>query len=182
MSDDDSKITDKDNDLFRQAMNGVNPIRNDRILHRPKPPRPLPRQRQLDDAQVLVDMMSDDYDVAEVETGEELLFIRPSLPPRTVKKLRRGEFSIEAELDLHGMFRDDARTALATFLTDSRQRGLRCVRVIHGKGHGSRDKKPVLKNLVNRWLQQRDEVLAFCSARPVDGGTGAVYVLLRKPA
>jgi DNA-nicking Smr family endonuclease len=131
---------------------------------------------------VLVDMMSDEYDIADVETGEELLFFRPDLPSKTVKKLRRGDFSIQAELDLHGMFREDARKALALFLTSTRQRGLRCVRVIHGKGHGSPDKKPVLKNLVNRWLQQRDEVLAFCSARQVDGGTGAVYVLLRKPA
>ena len=102
------------------------------------------------------------------------------LQQKLLKQLRRGQLTITAELDLHGYIVADARIALTEFLTDCRRHGDRCVRIVHGKGHGSRQKLPVLKNKVNTWLQQRDEILAFCSARPADGGTGAVYVLLKR--
>jgi DNA-nicking Smr family endonuclease len=125
-------------------------------------------------------MLSENYDPAEVETGEELLFIRPGIQHGVLTKLRRGQFSIKAELDLHGMVVRVAQVEIAAFLRNCQNRNIRCARIIHGKGYGSWQKQPILKNKLNKWLQQRDEVLAFCSARPVDGGTGAVYVLLKR--
>jgi DNA-nicking Smr family endonuclease len=134
----------------------------------------------LEQQRIMRDMLSDAFDPAEIETGEELLFSRKGLQHGLIRKLRRGQFTVQAELDLHGLTVAEARQALAEFLADVRAAGARCVRIIHGKGYGSRHKQPVLKNKLNGWLQQRDEVLAFCSARQVDGGTGAVYVLLKR--
>lgn len=142
-------------------------------------PAPIPHKIRADEAQVVKDMLSDGYDPTEVATGDELMFARPGLQHGVLRKLRRGMFSIGAELDLHGMTVVEARPALAQFLHDCHQRHVRCVRIIHGKGYGSQQKQPVLKGKVNSWLRQWDEVLAFCSARLADGGTGAVYVLLR---
>lgn len=176
------KSPDKEElELFRQAMQDVRPLETE-PRHQPAraKPRPRPRQRELDDAAVLDEMLSDPVHPEDLETGEELLFIRGGLQHKLVKKLRRGELAIEAELDLHGLFREEAREAVVGFLAECRQKQVRCVRIIHGKGHGSEQKRPVLKQYVNHWLQQRDEVLAFCSARPVDGGTGAIYVLLKR--
>ena len=96
-----------------------------------------------------------------------------------MRKLRRGQYAIEAQLDLHGNTVPEARERVSTFLRDMQTQGKRCVRIIHGKGKSSEGKLPVLKGKVNAWLQQWDQVLAFCSARPNDGGTGAIYVLLR---
>lgn len=169
-----------DKALFRQAMQGVKPLKCDTVpLHLP-PPRPFPKQRYLDEAAIHRDMLSEQYDPAELETGEELLFIRPGLQRNVLVKLRRGQFSVRAELDLHGMFAPEARAAVADFLRVCRYNRARCVRIVHGKGNGSWQKQPILKRKLNKWLQQRDEVLAFCSARPMDGGTGAVYVLIKR--
>ena len=173
-------ISAEDKHLFRQAVSGVNRLRSDTVHHDLPRPRPIPIQRKLDDAQVIKDMMSDHLDIADVETGEELIFSRQGISPQQMRKLRRGQFSIGGQLDLHGMTSDTARSALATFIHNCQASGIRCVRVIHGKGHGSRQKIPVLKNKLNRWLRQKDEVLAFCSAKASDGGTGAVYVLIKK--
>ena len=179
MQDDD--FENNDSDLFRQAMGDVRPLKDDkRVSHEKTKPSPRPLQQELDEQQVLQDMMSDPVDMADVETGEELLFCRHGLQQKTFRKLRRGEFTIEAELDLHGKTVDEARIAIATFLPECQRQGLRCVRIIHGKGHGSFNKQPVLKTHVNHWLRQRDEILAFSSARPVDGGTGALYFMLKK--
>lgn len=145
-----------------------------------KAPPPRPRQLELDEQAVLHDMFSDDLDPTELETGEELYFCRPGLQHSLLRKLKRGQFSVFAELDLHGLTSDQAREALAAFLRECRAKYIQCVRIIHGKGNGSPHRRPVLKGKVNHWLQQREEVLAFCSARPVDGGTGAVYVLLKR--
>jgi len=173
--------SDPELELFRQAMQDVRPLETE-PRHQPerKKPSPRPRQRELDEAAVLQDMLSDPTHPEELETGEELLFIRGGLQHKLIKRLRRGELAIEAELDLHGMFREEARSAIIEFLAACKQARLRCVRIIHGKGHGSHQKRPILKQYVNHWLRQRDEVLAFCSARPVDGGTGAIYVLLKR--
>lgn len=132
-----------------------------------------------DEQEVLRDTLSDHFDAALVETGEELIYARPGVSHRQLMKLRRGEFAVHAELDLHGHNVDAARAALAEFLHHCKRANARCVRVIHGKGNGSRHRRPVIKNKVNGWLQQWNDVIAFCSARPMDGGTGAVYVLLR---
>lgn len=174
------KPPDED-ELFRQMMDDVRPISQDKIspYRNKKSPRPIKREE--DEKQVIQDMMSDPLSLDELETGEELLFNRPGVQTNVMRKLRRGQFCIEAELDLHRMTAEQARLAIATFLPEMGQSGKRCVRIIHGKGLGSFNKLPVLKNKLNHWLRQRDDVLAFCSARPVDGGTGAIYVLLKRP-
>ena len=175
------KVSDEDRELFRDAVSGTRRLtQENRVTPQKKKPPPRPLQREEDDRQVLVDMLSEPADMADLETGEELLFTRLGLQHKTLRKLRRGEFSIEAELDLHGQTKIEARQAIVQFLHYCRNQGLRCARIIHGKGHGSHQKRPVLKQYVNHWLRQRDEVLAFCTARPVDGGTGAVYVLLKR--
>ena len=116
----------------------------------------------------------------DVETGEELLFVRAGIQQKLLRKLRRGQFSIGAELDLHGSTVAEAQTLLAEFLAECRLRGVRGVRIIHGKGLRSPGGRPVIKGRLDRWLRHRDEVVAFCSARPVDGGTGALNVLLKR--
>ena len=115
----------------------------------------------------------------EIEPGDEWSFSRPGLPHQTLRRLRRGHWTIEAQLDLHGYTRDEALQGLNAFLDDSHRRGFRCVRVIHGKGLSSRNQEPVLKARIGGWLSQRNDVMAFCQARPEDGGSGAVLVLLR---
>jgi DNA-nicking Smr family endonuclease len=125
-------------------------------------------------------LLSHEWEPDEVESGEELLFSRPGIQKSVFKKLRTGKYTVEAELDLHGMFVNEARKLVSAFINDAQARGLRCVRIIHGKGLSSPNKMPVLKNKTNQWLQQMDAVLAFSSALPVDGGTGAVYVLLKR--
>ena len=165
--------------LFREAVGPVRQLPLGRHHHERAGPPPVPYQRQRDEQQVLRDLLSDGLEPADLETGEELIYLRDGLPYNLLRRLRRGQFSVGAQLDLHGMTVDEARPALAAFLHEVRRNGQRCIRVIHGKGLRSRQGQPILKVKVNHWLRQRDEVLAFCSARPVDGGTGAVYVLLK---
>jgi DNA-nicking Smr family endonuclease len=174
-------LNPEDQELFRQSVGFVKPLRHDRR----EPPRgcgpePIPHSTLRDERQVLRDMVSDYFEPADMETGEELLYCREGLPKTIIRKLRRGYFRVNAVLDLHGMTVVTAREALTAFISASRYRNFSCVRIIHGKGKRSQHKGPVLKQKVNHWLRQRDEVLAFCSARPVDGGTGAIYVLLRR--
>jgi DNA-nicking Smr family endonuclease len=151
-----------------------------RVIH-PRPKRkPIPVQRLRDERAVLAESLSDHitWDV-ETETGEELVYLRSGLSRPVLKKLRRGHWVIQDELDLHGLTSVEARALLADFLNACLRSGARCVRIIHGKGLGSRNREPVLKTKVANWLIQRDEVLAFCQARQADGGGGAVVVLLK---
>jgi DNA-nicking Smr family endonuclease len=178
MPDDDKP--DNDTSLFHQAVSGVRPIKQDRKPPTAKKPKPIPRKTIEDNQAVMQSLLSDEWEPGEVESGEELSFSRPGLQHSTFKKLRTGKFVVEGELDLHGQTVVEAREHVAGFIQEAQKRGLRCVRIIHGKGLTSPNKLPVLKNKVNNWLQQKDEVMAFCSAQPVDGGTGAVYVLLKK--
>ncbi|MCD6707432.1 MAG: Smr/MutS family protein [Thiobacillus sp.] len=167
--------------LFRRAVADAVPLppSNRAEIARPRP-KPIARQRLRDEQQVLVDALSDPWDwEAALSTGEELVFSRPGVPTAALKKLRRGGWVIQGELDLHGHTGDEARIALAAFLNRCMLEDRRCVRIIHGKGHGSKNRLPVLKNKVRHWLTQREDVLAFCQARTVDGGAGAVIVLLR---
>jgi DNA-nicking Smr family endonuclease len=173
-------ISTRDRELFRDAVKDVLPLKQDKILPFQQHLAPIPRQRRRDESLVIRDMMSDAFEPAELETGEELLYLRPELQKRLLRHLRQGRFSIGAELDLHGMNVPMARYALAGFLEKCERNNIRSVRIIHGKGRGSYHKEPVLKGKVNTWLQQREDVLAFCSARSADGGTGAVYVLLKQ--
>ena len=167
--------------LFRRAVADAVPMppsgRAD--IARPRP-KPIAHQRQADERQVLVDALSDPWDwETAVSTGEELLYSRPGVPTAALRKLRRGGWVIRGELDLHGHTGDEARIAVAAFLNRCMLEDRRCVRIIHGKGHGSKNRLPVLKNKVRHWLMQREDVLAFCQARTVDGGAGAVIVLLK---
>ena len=171
---------DDERDLFRKAVGKIRPVKQDKIHPKPKRRKPVPEQTLRDQREVMDSLLSDEYEPVDIETGEELLYTRPGLQLTVIRKLRHGQFAIEAELDLHGATVVQARTAVDTFLKNARDQDKRVVRIIHGKGNSSEGKMPVLKGKVNSWLRQKSEVLAFCSARPNDGGTGAVYVLLKR--
>ncbi len=125
-------------------------------------------------------MINETADLADLETGDEIQYRAPGIQNQHFRKLRRGQFSIQDELDLHGYTIEQAKDILQNFITKSKSSGFRCVRIIHGKGKGSRDGRPRLKNYVSRWLRLHKHILAYCSARPADGGTGAVYVLIKR--
>lgn len=174
-----TRTRNSDRELFRSAVGSIRPLVHDRTDNRKPKPRPIPRQSEAEERAVLAEMADGSIDPANLETGDELLYRGPGLQERQFRKLRRGQFAIQAELDLHGLTAETARHTVAAFLERSRKSDLRCVRIIHGKGKGSHQRRPIIKARLDRWLRQRNEVIAFCSARPVDGGTGAVYVLLR---
>lgn len=166
---------------FRRAIGDITPLKPSgrAPLGRVQPP-PVPRQTQRDEQAVLDEALSDDFDPETLlDIDESLSYCRPGVAADVVRKLRRGAWVVQAQIDLHGLRRDEAREALAGFVRASVKQGLRCVRVIHGKGLGSIGKAPVLKGKVRSWLSQKGEVIAFCQARPHDGGAGAVLVLLQ---
>lgn len=176
-----SPITEEDAGLFQQAMQGVKPLKSlNQAEHHTKKPRPIPTKSLEDEQQVLLDMFSDDYDPTELQPGDMLSYCRPGIQHRVFSKLRSGEYRVAAEIDLHGLNSQQAREELYQFLHYCYPNKGECVRVIHGKGKRSNNKGPVLKIKVNKWLRQYDRVLAFHSARPIDGGTGAIYVLLKR--
>ena len=143
-------------------------------------PRPIPAQRLRDERAVRDESLSDQHAwEAGFEAGDELNFLREGLASNTLRKLRRGQWLIQSEVDLHGLTVAEARPALVEFLNACLHDGLRCVRIIHGKGLGSKNGEPVLKRKVASWLMQRDEILAFCQARRTEGGGGAAVVLLK---
>jgi DNA-nicking Smr family endonuclease len=168
-------------DEFRAMVGTVTPLAiKQRVEHDRPPHPPIPQKRIEDDQQVLIASVSDEFEIDTLlHTDAELSFRRPGIGPDVLRKLRRGEWVIQDHLDLHGARVDEARELLAAFLREALRRGLRCVRVVHGKGLGSKDKQPVLKGKARVWLAQREEVIAFCQARPAEGGSGALVVLLR---
>jgi len=172
---------EREHRLFATAVGPVQPIANPgRIEPRPVPVEPLPVQRQLDEASVMREALSDDFDIETLLHTDDMLSYRcPGLGPDVMRKLREGSWSIQRQIDLHGLRTDEAREALSRFIREAHQQGLRCVRVVHGKGLGSPGRMPVLKNRVLRWLVQKSEVMAFVQARPAEGGAGALVVLLR---
>ncbi len=181
------KKTDQKNradaDLFRQSVAGTHPLKQkNSASHPPHRAQSSPhiRQHPQDASPSLQDRLSDEGEVEDVTSSDELRFARPGLQHSVIKKLRRGQYNIDAELDMHGMVVSEARAALLAFLHACKTDNARCVRIVHGKGHGSSNRRPVLKNSLNHWLKQIDEVLVFCSALPKDGGTGAVYLLLKR--
>jgi DNA-nicking Smr family endonuclease len=146
-------------------------------------PEPLPLQREADERAALLQTWSDEVDVESLLlTDDGLSFRRPGVGPDVTTRLRRGHWSIQAEIDLHGLRREEAREALLSFLSEASRRGQRCARVVHGKGHGSPGKRPVLKAKVQRWLAQCAEVIAFAQASGPQGGAGALIVLLDRNA
>ena len=169
--------------LFARAVGAVKPLPDRQRVQLPAAPAaPVAIQRQKDEQAVLRDALSDDFDVSSLlETDESLSFRRPGVGVDVTRKLRKGDWSIQREIDLHGLRSDEARVALAEFIRLAHRQGLRCVRVVHGKGLGSPGKTPVLKSKVHSWLVQKNQVMAFVQAKPAEGGAGALVVLL-KPA
>jgi DNA-nicking Smr family endonuclease len=180
-------MSEEDEDAFREAMRDVRALPPRQ--HAPLPPKPRPEARfaRADERDVLRESLLPPGDPLALDTGEEVAFRRPWVREDVLRRLRRGQFAIADEIDLHGLGRYAAHDALRSFIGTAAGRGDACVRVIHGKGRGSGPGGPVLKHVVNHWLRRIDEVVAFATARPVDGGTGAVYVLVatdrgRRPA
>ena len=173
-------VSEKDNDEFHQAIRGTKPLRSEaRVPVEKKKPKPKARFSKADERDVLAESLEDDIDTIEHGYGAALRFHRQHVGKRTLRKLQRGGYSVQAELDLHGLTLAEAKPRLADFIDYNASQGKYCVRIVHGKGLGSGERGPVLKNAVNRWLRKWDSVLAFVSTPQVDGGTGAVYVLLQ---
>jgi DNA-nicking Smr family endonuclease len=170
--------------LFVRAAGAVRPIRGHRRVDlAPEQPPPIAVQQQLDEQRVLREAISDEFDASTLlDIDDALSFRRPGIGTDVTRKLRMGEWSLQGEIDLHGLRREEAREALAAFVRDAHRRGWRCVRVVHGKGLGSPGKTPVLKSKVQSWLIQKNEVLAFVQARGDEGGAGALVVLLKPGA
>ena len=172
-----SSNDDDDAALFRAAVGEVRKLtatHQQPITHKSLSTRPRPAEA--DERVALADLlMAPDA----LESGESLSYRADGVQDAVMRKLRRGQYRIETELDLHGLNREQAGLAVIQFLTHCQGRSMRCVRIIHGKGNSSPNSAPVLKSHVASWLRQRNDVIAYCSARPTDGGTGAVYVLLK---
>lgn len=166
--------------LFREAVGDVRSVNNDRVEPEERPHRPLLRHTEEDDRSVMKSLLADLSEADLLETGEHLSYTQPGVQRTVLKKLKSGRYSIQSEIDLHGLTVNEARQELAEFLHAAQERRHLCVRVIHGKGRKNATSAPRLKPAVNQWLQRNRQVLAFCSARMNDGGTGAVYVLLKR--
>ena len=174
------KRAEAERNLFMRAVGKVAPIANqERVWSPPQRPSTRPLQQDLDDEAVMHESMSDDFDISTLlDADDQLSFRRPGIGTDITRKLRKGEWSIQGQIDLHGLRSDEARNAMGQFIRDAKRMGWRCVRVVHGKGLGSPGKEPVLKSKVQRWLVQKNEVLAFVQAKPSDGGGGALLVLM----
>ena len=174
------KRAEAERNLFTRAVGKVAPIANqERVWSPPQRPSTRPLQQDLDDEAVMHESMSDEFDISTLlDADDQLSFRRPGISTDVTRKLRKGEWSIQGQIDLHGLRSDEARNAMGQFIRDAKRMGWRCVRVVHGKGLGSPGKEPVLKSKVQRWLVQKNEVLAFVQAKPSDGGGGALLVLL----
>ncbi|MFO1377565.1 MAG: Smr/MutS family protein [Steroidobacteraceae bacterium] len=169
---------DDDRQALIEALRGVRPLTHAGPRPAPPPRHPRAGQRRADEREVLRESLTTSPVALDVETGEELLFRRAGVPADVLRGLRRGRYTVAAELDLHGLTEREAKQVLRDFLAEALDHDHRCVRIVHGKGRGSGPRGPVLKRAVNHWLRQTAAVQAFASARSADGGTGAVYVLL----
>ncbi len=170
---------DEDSKFFRKIVGEVRPVTNDRDNSRPQPARPVPTFSRQDEAVVVNELLDFSPEQLEVESGEEIRWAKPGLQAKVQRRLRQGRYSVADVLDLHHMRTAEAQTAIVEFIEHARQDQKTCVRIIHGKGLRSRI-QPKLKTLTAKLLRRMPGVLAYCSARPVDGGTGAVYVLLSR--
>jgi len=169
-----------EHDLFARTVGRVHPLPERQLAELDLPrPAPYPRQREADERAALAESMSDEVNIESLLlTDDGLSFRRPGIGQDVVTRLRRGHWALQGQIDLHGYNRDEARLMLADWVRECHRRGMRCLRVVHGKGHGSPGKQPVLKAKVQRWLAQRDEVIAFAQASGPQGGAGALVVLL----
>jgi DNA-nicking Smr family endonuclease len=168
-------------ELFANTVGRVKPLLAQKKVHLvPELPQPIPAQRQRDEQAVLREALSDEWDTSSLlDTDEALSFRRPGIGADVVRKLRKGDWSVQKQLDLHNLRTEEARDALGVFIRESHKNGIRCVRVVHGKGLGSAGKVSVLKPKVQSWLIQKNQVLAFVQATPSQGGAGALVVLLQ---
>ena len=168
----------EDSDVFRDAVRDVRPIAPpNRVDHDTPKPRPHPAKREEDERAVLDELTRLTFD-DDVEFEDDGRYLRPGLPPDILRKLRRTHWVIQASLDLHGLTGDEAVAETAVFLASCKRTGVRCVRLIHGKGLRSPGREPVLKRRIRKLLSRRDEVLAYVEPRAAHGGGGAVVVLL----
>lgn len=174
-----AQVDPEERQLFRDAVKDAKPLRHDRVLLEHPPPPAIPRQRYRDECAALHESLHGEplLDL-HLEGGDEASWLRTGLSRAILRDLRRGRWVTQASLDLHGCTRDEARTQVRDFLAESARQGLRCVRIVHGKGLGSPGREPVLKKLVFGWLPQQRNVMAFCQARGAEGGAGAVAILL----
>jgi len=179
MSKQDDNAQD-DTQLFRDAVLGTRPLKNNKIKPYRNRIKAIPKQRLKDEKHVLEETLEPIPFDESLEQGDELSYSRPGVQGNVMRKLKRGQFSIEAELDLHRLTSEQAHEALMDFIVRCQRQHIRCVRVVHGKGLRSKNQIPVLKLKVNKWLRHWDNVLAFCSARRFDGGHGAIYILLKR--
>lgn len=171
-------LTPEDSDLFRITIGKVLAVKSDKVLlTEDSKPKPFPKSQAVDVEEHLDGAAG--FDVEKVGLEDSLSFTAPGLQHNVLKKLRKGQFGLDAEIDLHGLNSNEAKRQLLHFLHACVEDGCRCVHIVHGKGYRSADNHPVLKNNLNVWLRQHQDVQAFCSAPPKDGGTGAVFVLLR---
>lgn len=165
--------------LFYAAMRDVAPLpASDKVTLTSSKTPPVPREKNYQEQTAVEDVLSD-HITMEIEAGDEWSYLRPGMSRQTLRRLRRGYWGIQENLDLHGFTRDEARQELSAFLEACLQERYRCVRVIHGKGLSSKNREPVLKIRIGNWLMQRADVLAFCQAKPEDGGGGAILILLK---
>jgi DNA-nicking Smr family endonuclease len=171
----------EDREALRRALAGVKPLARHRRQALRKPaPAPVPAQTRRDERAVLAESVAGPLSVDDaLDTGIELVYLREGLSRQVLRRLRRGHWVVQDDLDLHGMNRVEAAEAVARFVRESAAHGLRCVRIVHGKGLGSKNREPVLKGKLRAWLTPRDEVLAYCQAPAAWGGSGALLVLLK---
>ncbi len=177
---DDKPLSEDDKALFRDAIGDVKSVANDKAPDSKAKPRARVKSTQSDNRSVMEELLSELSESDLLETGEHLSYTAPGVQRGVLRKLKSGKYAIQAEIDLHGMNLQTAKQELSAFLVECQHRRLLCVRIIHGKGRKNADQAPRMKPAVNQWLQSNKKILAFCSARSNDGGTGAVYALLKR--
>tara|TARA_B110000091_G_scaffold168912_1_gene181127 strand:+ start:215 stop:748 length:534 start_codon:yes stop_codon:yes gene_type:complete len=175
-------MQDEDKKLFQEAVKNVKPlkIKSKTIEVSVSKPKPIAKKLIEDEKKVLLDSISDDYIYDNIESEDGLLYLRHGHSPDILNKLKKGYWVVQGSIDLHGMISKEAKSYIVDYIQDCKKRHIRCIRIIHGKGIGSKNKEPVLRNKVKNWLVQKDEVIAYAQAPRHDGGSGAVVVLLKE--
>ena len=179
---DDATSSDDEDEpgLFRRLLADTKPLQHDKVPPPMHPARHKATFARREPREILPEHLKFAPPGGESIAAESLRYQHPSVSRHAMRRLARGGYRVQADIDLHGMTSAEAQDALQNFFSEALERGLTCVRIVHGKGHGSGQQGPVLKRAIDQWLRHWEAVLAYVSARPSDGGTGAVYVLLRQ--